>query len=334
VEAAVRAALVVVVSAGNIGVNPQTGLVGFGGITSPGNAPSAITVGAMKTNDTARRDDDRVADYSSRGPTWYDAYAKPDLMAPGHRLLAAATAEQYLYSTYPTLQGPTYGARRYLRLSGTSMATGVVSGTVALMIEAARAQFGAAPTPNAIKAMLMTSALPMRDASGTPYHVLEQGAGSLNAAGALTLATAINPTLPMGSSWLVTGVTESTTVDGHNIVWGDNIAWGDLTVGSICEVLKATLNAGRRPRMSFFRDHQGHEVDLIVERGDGLMVVEIKSGQTVAAEFFDDLVWLAGQDLGPRPVPLTAILVYGGGQRQPRTQATVLPWTAVHEVDW
>ena len=185
VEAAVRAGIVVVVSAGNVGKNPKTGQVGYGGITSPGNAPSAITVGAVKTLDTTTRTDDVVADYSSRGPTWYDAYAKPDLVAPGHRLLGFAATGQYLYQTYPTLRGPDYGTSRdYVYLSGTSMATGVVSGSVALLIEASRTTFGATPTPNTIKAMLMRTAFPMSDASGTPYHVLAQGAGAVNPAGA------------------------------------------------------------------------------------------------------------------------------------------------------
>ena len=72
VEAAVRAGIVVVSSAGNIGKNPVTGLVGYAGISSPGNAPSALTVGAFKTFETATRTDDLVADFSSRGPTWFD----------------------------------------------------------------------------------------------------------------------------------------------------------------------------------------------------------------------------------------------------------------------
>ena len=55
VERASRAGIVVVVAAGNMGVNPATGKTGYAGITSPGNAPSAITVGAAKTHDTVSR---------------------------------------------------------------------------------------------------------------------------------------------------------------------------------------------------------------------------------------------------------------------------------------
>ena len=87
VERAVRAGIIVVAAAGNMGMNPTTGKPGYAGITSPGNAPSAITVGAARTNDTVARGDDRIPDYSSAGPTWYDAIVKPDLLAPGHNLV-------------------------------------------------------------------------------------------------------------------------------------------------------------------------------------------------------------------------------------------------------
>src|SRR5262249_60607043 len=43
VEAAVQAGIVVVTAAGNFGMNPETGMTGYAGITSPGNAPSART---------------------------------------------------------------------------------------------------------------------------------------------------------------------------------------------------------------------------------------------------------------------------------------------------
>ena len=104
VEAAVRAGIVVVASAGNIGINPATGLPGYAGITSPGNAPSAITVGAVRTQGTDPRGDDEVAPYSSRGATWYDGYAKPDLVAPGHRLVSDADTTSTLYTNLPALR--------------------------------------------------------------------------------------------------------------------------------------------------------------------------------------------------------------------------------------
>ena len=86
VEKASAAGLIVVTSAGNFGLKQTDGSSGYAGITSPGNAPSSITVGAAMTQDTTTRSDDEVAPYSSRGPSWFDAFVKPDVLAPGHRL--------------------------------------------------------------------------------------------------------------------------------------------------------------------------------------------------------------------------------------------------------
>ena len=197
VEAAVRAGIIVVVSAGNVGRNPETGATGYGGIASPGNAPSAITVGAVRTQNTTRRTDDLVAEYISRGPSWYDAFAKPDVVAPGHRILARFRRTLKLYQEYPTLRGPNYNrGKQYLYLSGTSMAAAVTSGTVALMLESSKQRFGVKPSPNAVKAMLMASAFAMADADGAQYDTLTQGAGALNGGGALTLGRRPRPAAP------------------------------------------------------------------------------------------------------------------------------------------
>jgi serine protease AprX len=101
VEMAVHSGIVVVVAAANMGADPTTKEIGYGGITSPGNAPSALTVGSLNTQGTATRTDDVVAPYSSRGPSWYDAYQKPDILAPGHKLVADVAANSWLYRSYP-----------------------------------------------------------------------------------------------------------------------------------------------------------------------------------------------------------------------------------------
>ena len=102
VERAVDAGIVVVVAAGNEGMNRQTGDVGYGGITSPGNAPSAISVGAVDTKNTTTRSDDEVAPFSSRGPSWYDGYAKPDVVAPGRRVVSFMASTGKLCKKYPS----------------------------------------------------------------------------------------------------------------------------------------------------------------------------------------------------------------------------------------
>ena len=105
VERASRAGIIVVAAAGNYGKNPTTGQPGYAGITSPGNAPSAITVGAARTDDTASRNDDRIPDYSSAGPTWYDAYVKPDVISPGHNIVAVAAKHGTLVPDVSAAQG-------------------------------------------------------------------------------------------------------------------------------------------------------------------------------------------------------------------------------------
>jgi len=103
VRHAVAAGLVVVVAAGNYGLD-ASGREQYGGITSPGNEPAAITVGSANPHDTGSRADDTVNMFSSRGPTLggyndaagvhhADALLKPDLVAPGNRLVGALATD-------------------------------------------------------------------------------------------------------------------------------------------------------------------------------------------------------------------------------------------------
>ena len=245
VEAAVRAGLMVVVSAGNYGANAETGVTGYAGITSPGNAPSAITVGAAITNRTIVRTDDRVADYSSRGPSWYDGVAKPDVVAPGHWLISNTTDSCTLATMYPWLVVQS-GSSKYLKLNGSSMAAAVVSGVVALMldanayaswarwnaIEGPKPDYVPAPslTANAVKAMLQYTATPLVDGSGVPYDALTQGTGLVNGVGAATLAYLTDTTQPAGTYWATATVPPVSKFDHVDTMWSQALIWGTRMV--------------------------------------------------------------------------------------------------------
>jgi serine protease AprX len=262
VEAAVRSGLIVVAAAGNFGTNPTTGLTGYAGIASPGNAPSAITVGASNTFGTDARADDRVASYSSRGPSWYDGIAKPDFVAPGSNLMSNEVDGSTLATDYPSLV-VREGASKYLRLNGSSMSSAVVSGLIAVMIEANNhgnyqrwqdaqallkrnqrtSTYPGAPllTANAIKAMLQYSATPLRDANGVTYDALVQGAGEVNGLGALTLAYFADTTKPAGSFWLATTFPAVSPYGGIDETWSQSVIWGTRLIGgsSIVELKQA-----------------------------------------------------------------------------------------------
>lgn len=95
------------------------------------------------------------------------------------------------------------------------------------------------------------------------------------------------------------------------------------------EVCKAILHRGARPRVWFYRDRRGLEVDLVVERRDGLVLVETKSGRTIAADFFDALT-AASEIIGRA----ARVLVYGGDSGHRRTNAEVVAWSDIDGVAW
>lgn len=123
VEKAWNNDLVVVVAAGNEGP-------GAGTISSPGISPSAITVGATDDHGTIKQSDDTVADFSSCGPT-PDGVIKPDIVSPGVAITSLRSPRSFLDKTNPDARVGTW----YFTLSGTSMATPIVSGTVAQILQ-------------------------------------------------------------------------------------------------------------------------------------------------------------------------------------------------------
>src|SRR5581483_11370203 len=101
---------------------------------------------------------------SSAGPTWYDAFAKPDIVSPGHNIIATAAKRGSLYQTYAQLKA---ADGDYMLLSGTSMATAVTTGSVALLLEANRSAnnypYRPSLTPNAVKALLQYTSFGIHD---------------------------------------------------------------------------------------------------------------------------------------------------------------------------
>jgi predicted AAA+ superfamily ATPase len=91
----------------------------------------------------------------------------------------------------------------------------------------------------------------------------------------------------------------------------------------VLEVMKALRNQGLRDPLYFFRDSNGLEIDLLLERADGLALIEIKAAQTVSAPLFKGLRSVSTV-LGERVK--SQHLVYGGDTLQERTGVQVLPW--------
>ena len=89
----------------------------------------------------------------------------------------------------------------------------------------------------------------------------------------------------------------------------------------VIEALKHRFNRGRESNLSFFRDSRGLECDLFYETGRGIHAIEIKSGATVASDYFTSLNRVA--EIIPSISKKTVI--YGGTTRQSRTDSEVLP---------
>ena len=175
VRMATAMGITVVAAGGNFGLT-LAGKEVYGAVSSPGNEPSAITVGAVNTLTTTARSDDTVNLFSSRGPTrgvWVDPATsigypdnvlKPDLVAPGNKVLGASATQaststptkNTLATLFPLLETavptPTTYAQRLMYLSGTSIATPVVAGAAAVLLQA-----NPGLTPPLVKAILQLS---------------------------------------------------------------------------------------------------------------------------------------------------------------------------------
>src|SRR6266568_2501024 len=232
------------------------GTGGYATITSPGNDPYVITVGAMKTEGSPLRSNSLIASYSSKGPTLLDHVVKPDIVAPGNRVVSLygnafvnpipggsyyvyeALPQQYPQNLvtfsyyYPTLDTRSTSSD-YYTLSGTSMATPVVSGAAALLVQAQPKL-----TPDQVKARLMKTAYKAFPSTSTTvdpltgaiyvseYDIFTVGAGYLDIGAALA-----NSDVATGNALSPTAVYDSTQnsvylVNAAGSTWDSSVVWG------------------------------------------------------------------------------------------------------------
>jgi serine protease AprX len=297
----VDAGIVVVAAAGNLG-RTADGLDAYAGITAPGNAPWILTVGASNHMGSTGRNDDQMAAFSSRGPTPVDQGAKPDLVAPGVGIESLSVEDSTFYQTLsPYLLGgsvPT-GYLPYLSLTGTSMASPVVTGTIALMLQA-----NPALTPNAVKAILQYTAEVHRG-----YDPLTQGAGFLDALGAVELsrmlATSSTATHTGPSSWsrhviwgnqlVRSDVFATSSAWATGVTWGNtaatidgkaprNVVWGKRCGGSDCE--EQWTIAAASDESVVWGTNVDHSVVWGTTFSDGSVVGGTSYGNTISAPVF------------------------------------------------
>ncbi len=252
VESAWNAGIVVVCAAGNGGRQNAASTPGaanegwgtaYGSIQSPANDPYVLTVGATKSTDGAKADD-KIATYSSRGPSRLDLVLKPDIIAPGNRVVSLSARNSTLFrgnaasgnglsvSAYEK-QARSGTSSSYFVLSGTSMAAPVVAGAAALLLEQ-----DPTLTPDTIKARLMVSADKWADPNGI-LDPCTYGAGYLNIPAALASGisvshSALSPQLTLtatGGAVITTNVIGSTNIWGSQAIKGVSALYGSQVFG-------------------------------------------------------------------------------------------------------
>jgi serine protease AprX len=221
------AGISVVVSAGNGG--------SANSITTPGNDPFVISVGAIDDGQTAATADDTIASFSSRGRTSLDGLNKPDVVAPGRRMVSLRSPGSAIDALYPDrrVSGTDPLGDGYFRLSGTSMSAPIVAGTIALMLER-----NATLAPSQVKTRLLSSATPLAG-----YTRADQGGGRVDVAktvGSISTTKTyaegrVSDSFAKDMRKYIQGQPlqwKDTTfhggVDSSNITW-DNITWDNIT---------------------------------------------------------------------------------------------------------
>ncbi|MFH1848218.1 MAG: ATP-binding protein [Candidatus Omnitrophota bacterium] len=98
----------------------------------------------------------------------------------------------------------------------------------------------------------------------------------------------------------------------------------------LSEIIKSKYARGLEHSCYFWRDKTGHEIDCIIEKGNKLIPIEIKSGKTPSEGYFKDLVYW--NKLSDRK-PATSFVVYGGSARQTRSKGNLVSWRDITPIE-
>jgi serine protease AprX len=205
--------IVVVVSAGN---------KADGNLYPPANDPFVITVGATDDKGTTSLNDDIVTSFSAYGTTT-DGFVKPDLVAPGKNIIARlVNTNMGMAQAHPA----NVISNTYFKMSGTSVSTPMVSGAVAILLQAEPDL-----TPDQVKYRLMATA----NKTWNGYSNVRAGAGYLDIFSAVKTSTsesANTNTLP--SQLLTTGSNPITWGSvGWNSVGWNSVGWNSVGWNSV-----------------------------------------------------------------------------------------------------
>jgi hypothetical protein len=225
-ESAHFAGITVVAAAGNDGDD-------LGTIATPGADPFVITAGSFDDQGTPAEQDDRQSAFSSRGPT-RDGFTKPDVLAPGRRVVSLRSAGSQMGPAQPD-QGPGKSGKQsnslYTRMSGTSVSSAMVSGVAALVLS-----FHASYTPTRTKGAIVAAG---RSITGSPTRAVRASSavfappravnGGLLPSRLLMTALENSGVLGEGTTW------EGVTWEGvtwETVTW-DSVTWESVTWESV-----------------------------------------------------------------------------------------------------
>lgn len=103
------------------------------------------------------------------------------------------------------------------------------------------------------------------------------------------------------------------------------------------EIIKHHYHHAQRPNCFFYRDRKGHEVDLVLNQGQRLVALEIKSARTPASDYSSALRRFT-EEVVPRvrdlPEAVSHVVVYAGERSQKRSQGQLLSWAETDSFSW